>query len=196
MTVQPPDFDAMYAADPDPWKVRDSWYERRKEAVVLALLSRERYDHAWDAASGTGDLALALARRCERVTASDASSRAVELTGELLSGERASGVPTSVVVNRLPEVPALAEPPDLVVLSEVLYYLPEADRLRALEAVGAAAKPSAELVVVHWRHHPDDAFLAGAAATEEADRLWRERGWERLVWHDDRHFVAASWVRP
>lgn len=191
MTVQPPDFDAMYAADPDPWNVRDSWYERRKESVVLALLARERYDHAWDAASGTGDLALALSRRCERVTASDASPRAVALTGDLLSG-----VSASVVANRLPEVPALAEPPDLVVLSEVLYYLPEADRLRALEAVGAAARPSAELVVVHWRHHPDDAFLAGAVATEEADRLLRERGWERLVWHDDRHFVAASWVRP
>ena len=191
MTVQPPDFDAMYAADPDPWNVRDSWYERRKESVVLALLARERYDHAWDTASGTGDLALALSRRCGRVTASDATPRAVVLTGDLLSG-----VSASVVANRLPEVPALAEPPDLVVLSEVLYYLPEADRLRALEAVGAAARPSAELVVVHWRHHPDDAFLAGAVATEEADRLLRERGWERLVWHDDRHFVAASWVRP
>ena len=189
--MQPPDFDAMYAADPDPWNVRDSWYERRKEAVVLALLARERYAHAWDAASGTGDLALALTRRCERVTASDASSRAVALTGDLLSDASAS-----VVVNQLPEVPPLAEPPDLVVLSEVLYYLPEPDRLRALEAVGDVARPSAELVVVHWRHHPDDAFLAGAAATDEADRLLRERGWERLVWHDDRHFVAASWVRP
>ncbi|WP_160145244.1 class I SAM-dependent methyltransferase [Phycicoccus sp. SLBN-51] len=191
MTVQPPDFDAMYAADPDPWNVRDSWYERRKEAVVLALLARERYAHAWDAASGTGHLALALSRRCERVTASDASERAVALTRDLLSDASAS-----VVVNALPEVPALEEAPDLVVLAEVLYYLPEADRIRALDAVAAAARPSAELVVVHWRHHPDDAFLAGAAATEEADGVLRERGWERVVWHDDRHFVAASWVRP
>jgi hypothetical protein len=191
VTVQPPDFDAMYAADPDPWNVRDSWYERRKESVVLALLARERYDHAWDAASGTGDLALALSRRCERLTASDASPRAVALTGDLLSHASAS-----VVVNRLPGVPALAEPPDLVVLSEVLYYLPDADRLGALEAAGAAARPSAELVVVHWRHHPDDAFLSGAAATEEAHRLLCERSWERMVWHDDCHFVAASWVRP
>jgi hypothetical protein len=191
VTVQPPDFDAMYAADPDPWNVRDSWYERRKEAVVLALLARERYAHAWDAASGTGDLALALTGRCERVTASDASPRAVALTGDLLSETSAS-----VVANRLPDLPALTEPPDLVLLAEVLYYLPEADRLRALEAVGSAARPSAELVVVHWRHHPDDAYLAGAAATAEADRVLREGGWERLVWHDDRHFVAASWVRP
>ena len=189
--MQPPDFDAMYAADPDPWNVRDSWYERRKEAVVLALLARERYVHAWDAASGTGDLALALSRRCERLTATDASSRAVALTGDLLADTSAT-----VAESRLPEVPSLAEPPDLVVLSEVLYYLPDADPLRTLEAVGEAVRPSAELVVVHWRHHPDDAFLAGAAATEEADQVLRERGWERLAWHDDRHFVVASWVRP
>ena len=189
--MQPPDFDAMYAADPDPWHVRDSWYERRKEAVVLALLARPRYAHAWDAASGTGDLALALSRRCERLTATDASTRATALTRDLLAETSAS-----VAVSRLPQVPPLAEPPDLVVLAEVLYYLLESDRLGALAAVEAAARPSAELVVVHWRHHPDDALLAGAAATEEADHVLRERGWERLVWHDDRHFVVASWARP
>lgn len=190
--VRPPDFEALYAADPDPWSVRDSWYERRKEAVVLALLARERYEHGWDAASGTGSLARALADRCGRVTASDLSPRAVQLTEHLLAG-----IPhATAVVSRLPEVPSLAEPPDLVVLSEVLYYLPDEDRARSLEAVGRVAAAPAEVVVVHWRHHPDDAFLPGAAATEEADTRLRRGGWTRHTWHDDPDFVAASWVRP
>jgi hypothetical protein len=190
--VRPPDFEALYAADPDPWEVRDSWYERRKEAVVLALLSRESYERAWDAASGTGSLARALAGRCGHVTASDASPRAVALTGRLVSG-----LPNvTAVVSRLPEVPPLADAPDLVVLSEVLYYLPDEERARSLDAVATAAASSAEVVVVHWRHHPDDAFLSGAAATEEADTRLRGGGWERHTWHDDPDFVAASWVRP
>lgn len=190
--VRPPDFEALYAADPDPWKVRDSWYERRKEAVLLALLSRERYEHAWDAASGTGALARALASRCGHVTASDVSPRAVGLTEQLLLG-----LPdTTAVVSRLPEVPPLAGTPDLVVLSEVLYYLPDEERGRSLDAVGEVAAARAEVVVVHWRHHPDDAFLPGATATEEADARLREAGWERHTWHDDPDFVAASWVRP
>ncbi len=189
--VRPPDFEAMYAADPDPWKVRESWYERRKETVLLALLGRERYGHAWDAACGTGSLARALADRCGHVTASDGSTRAVALTERLLAG-----VPhTAAVVSRLPEVPPLSEPPDLVVLSEVLYYLPDEDRAQSLDAVGTAAAAAAEVVVVHWRHHPDDAFLSGAAATEEADARLRRAGWERHSWHDDPDFVAASWVR-
>jgi SAM-dependent methyltransferase len=190
--VRPPDFEALYAADPDPWKVRDSWYERRKEAVLLALLSRERYEHSWDAACGTGALARALAGRSGRVTATDASSRAVRLTEHLLSGLPA----TTALVSRLPGVPPLADAPDLVVLSEVLYYLPDEERAQSLDAVATAADEVAEIVVVHWRHHPDDAFLPGAAATEEADTRLRRGGWTRHTWHDDPDFVAASWVRP
>ena len=37
-----PDFDAMYDADPDPWEVETSWYERRKLAVLLHRLWRTR----------------------------------------------------------------------------------------------------------------------------------------------------------
>jgi hypothetical protein len=189
--VRPPDFDALYAADPDPWNVRDSWYERRKEAVLLALLSRERYDHAWDAASGTGSLARSLAGRCRHVTATDASPAAVRLTEHLLSG-----LPDTVAaVSRLPELPPLADAPDLVVLAEVLYYLSDEARAQSLDAVHSVTAPAAEVVAVHWRHHPDDAFLSGAAATEEADAGLQLRGWDRHSWHDDPDFVAASWVR-
>lgn len=190
--VRPPDFEARYAADPDPWRVRDSWYERRKEGVLLALLARERYEHAWDAACGTGALAVALCRRCGRITASDASPRAVALTADLLSGTPHA----SALVNRLPGVPPLASAPDLVVLAEVLYYLPVDERSRSLDAVTTLAAGDAEVVVVHWRHHPDDAFVSGAAATREADVRLRRAGWERRSWHDDPDFVAASWVRP
>lgn len=190
--VRPPDFEAMYAADPDPWKVRDSWYERRKEAVLLALLSRERYEHAWDAACGTGSLALALAGRCTRVTASDASARAVDLTARLVAEETR----VRAVVSALPLVPALGSPLDLVVLAEVLYYLPDQLRRRSVAAALEASGPEAELVAVHWRHHPDDTYLSGAAATEELGVALERAGWQRQAWHDDRDFVAASWLAP
>ena len=62
----PPDFDAMYAADPDPWDVGGSSYEVRKRAVVLACLRRARYATAWDPACGTGHLTADVAARCDR----------------------------------------------------------------------------------------------------------------------------------
>lgn len=149
--VRPPDFEALYAADPDPWHVRDSWYERRKEAVVLAVA-----------------LTAGLVQACPTAT---------------------------TLVSALPAVPPLTALPDLVVLAEVLYYLPAQDRSQALEAVTAAARAEAEVVVVHWRHHPDDAHLSGADATEEADPLLQQAGWRQHSRHDDPDFVAASWVR-
>jgi SAM-dependent methyltransferase len=188
--VRPPDFDALYAADPDPWDVRQSWYERRKESVLLAMLSRERYEHAWDAACGTGSLALALAVRCNRVTASDASPRAVDLTTRLVAEE--PGV--TAVVSALPEMPDLGSAVDLVVLAEVLYYLRDDERRRTYARVLGSAGPGAEVVAVHWRHHPDDTYLSGAAATAELGGALEQAGWQRQAWHDDRDFVAASWV--
>jgi hypothetical protein len=50
------------------------------------------------------------------------------------------------------------------------------------------------VVAVHWRHHPDDTYLSGAAATEELNRALARAGWQRQAWHDDRDFVAASWT--
>ena len=75
-----PDFDRLYASDPDPWQVATSWYERRKIDIALACLRRPRYRFAWDAACGTGELAAMLAARCDAVLASDASDRACALT--------------------------------------------------------------------------------------------------------------------
>jgi SAM-dependent methyltransferase len=185
-----PDFDAMYAADPDPFRVHQSWYERRKQGVVLALLGRERYGHAWDAACGTGALALALAGRCGRVTASDASARAVALTQELLAGTPRA----RCLVSALPHVPELGSAVDLVVLAEVLYYLAAADRRAAYAAVLDVVAPDAELVAVHWRHHPDDAHLSGQAVTEELGGALERQGWRWRSRHVDPDFVAASWV--
>ena len=77
---QPPDFETLYRANHDPWRVGTSSYEQRKLDIVLACLSRPRYCLAWDPACGTGHLAARLAERCDRVLASDASEAAVALT--------------------------------------------------------------------------------------------------------------------
>ena len=47
-------FAELYAAG-DPWRA-DSLYERRKRAVVLASLPRERYRRAFEPGCGAGEL--------------------------------------------------------------------------------------------------------------------------------------------
>ena len=75
-----PDFDALYRAEPDPWSVRTSHDEQRKLSIILACLSRPRYEAAWDPSCGVGELAFRLADRAARVLATDASAEAVALT--------------------------------------------------------------------------------------------------------------------
>ncbi len=186
-----PDFEAMYRRDRDPFRVRDSWYERRKLAVVLASLSRATYALGWDPACGTGDLALALDARCERFLASDLSAEAVQITKALVAGRPE----VEVTLNSLPR-PVPGHRPDVIVLSEVLYYLPESARAETYTMVDqAAAESAAEILTVHWRHHPDDAYLSGTAVTDELGSALHARGWTDAVRHTDLDFVLASWLR-
>ncbi len=186
----PPDFDAMYAADPDPWDVGGSAYERRKRAVVLACLRRERYARAWDPACGTGHLTADLAARCGRVVASDASPTAARL-----AGERCADLPVSVSHRALPEPPEQAFRPDLVMLSEVFYYLSDAERAATATLVDAQAARTAEVVCVHWEGSPADAWLSGPAAQLELVSRLTARGWVHRIHHEDDGFLLDTLTR-
>lgn len=84
--VNVPDFDTLYRADPDPWQVTSSFYEQRKQAVLLASLTRPTYVSAWDPACGTGELAAGLALRVDSLLATDASPEAVRITTARCAG--------------------------------------------------------------------------------------------------------------
>lgn len=151
-------FDALFASDADPWKFRDRWYEARKRALTLACLPRARYARGCEPACANGELSAALALRCEQLLISDGSQAAVDL-----ARRRVAGLPGVTVAQAwLPE-DWPAGHFDLVVVSEVGYYLaPEAlDRLagQAFAALGN----DGDLVVCHWRHPIPGCALDGDA---------------------------------
>lgn len=180
------DFEKRYQADIDPWNYRDSWYEQRKYAITLACLPRERYRLAWEPACSIGVLSRALATRAERVMASDASATAV---AEAQTGE----VPPNVnwEVRRLPDPGP--EGADLVVLSEILYYLDDSERDQVLQQAWDALGNQGDLIVVHWRSSSDDTYLSG-----DETHVWlRARpGWQHLITHQDQEFVLDVLRRP
>ena len=174
-------FERKYRQDADPWRYRDSWYERRKYAITLASLPRRRYGSAWEPGCSIGELTVLLHDRVQLLDAGDASGTAVAA-----ARSRTRDLP-GVTVDRA-ELPY--RPPrsryDLVVLSEVLYYLPAAGRELTLGIVDEIAAPGADLVVVHWRHHPEDAWEAGERVNEQV----RVRsGWQPVARHEERDFV-------
>ncbi|ANY10452.1 hypothetical protein AFB00_27265 [Pseudonocardia sp. HH130630-07] len=178
----PPElFADRYRADPDPWQVRTSAYERRKREVVLASLPRRRYAFAAEPGCGVGELTRELARCCDRLVASDVVAEAVAATAEVAAGD---GV--QVLRSDLDDERAVPDGVDLVVLSEVLYYLPE-ERLRAvLDRVAAALAPGGDLAVVHWRHWPPE---APADPAEVHRRVHDDDRFDTLVSHVDEHFL-------
>lgn len=210
MPASPTDFDSWYRDDPDPFAVRSSPYEQRKLAVVLASLAAPRYALAWDAACGTGDLAVTLAARADRVVATDAAARAVELT-RALADDGPDGVRVATAVCALPgtPTPGTSTPgtsthetgdvevhdADLVVLSEVCYYLSREDRLATYAMVDAVAAPDAECVAVTWRNLPGDAHVSGDEATREITAWFTARGWRAAVRHVDTDFTGVHLVR-
>lgn len=196
MTVSP-DFEQRYADDPDPWQVGSRWYERRKIAVTTAALARPRYRATWDAACGTGHLTVELAVRSDRVIASDTSATACRLTSDRLADLRTDGH-MIVLQHTLPEPlpPMTGGPLDLVVLSEVVYYLPEDDLARMPAMLDTATDPDdAEVLVVNWRHHPDDAYSSGEVAADALGRGLQRLGWRHEIHYEDVDFVVHSWRR-
>jgi LmbE family N-acetylglucosaminyl deacetylase len=166
--------------DDDPWGVATKWYERRKRAVVLASLPHERYGTAVEPACGTGILTRDLAGRCDRVLASDPVPAAVrrcrEHTADLPNVEVTPGA--------LPDLPA--EPADLVVFSEILYYLGDDDLAASVEAAVDRLRPNGHLLSVHWLPWAAEAPRDGMAAHRH---LLAHPALDTLVEHMDERFV-------
>lgn len=166
MTTRLPDtyFDRMYAAAEDPWELSTRWYEQRKYAITLALLPRRRYRHAFEPGCSIGTLTALLAQRCDHVTAVDVAGAAVRTADARL---RDAGLRAHVTLARSSLDEAWPTGPfDLLVLSEVAYYL-SADALGAVlrrECRGLA--PGATVVAAHWRHAVADYPLTGDEAHE------------------------------
>jgi SAM-dependent methyltransferase len=183
-----PDFEAMYRADHDPWQVESSWYERRKLAVLLASLPRERYRRAWEPGSGPGVTSQRLAARVGDLVASDGSPTALDLA------RRREGMPPHVrfVLSVLPEVPVEGAV-DLVVVAEFLYYL--RDLPAALEAVWSACEPGGHVVFLHWAHRPHDGFVSGPQLHAHVGLDSLRRGATHLVGHVDQDFLLDVYER-
>lgn len=175
-------FESLYA-DGDPWDA-GSWYERRKRAIVLASLPRAHYRHGFEPGCGAGELSAGLAERCDRLDSSDPVPEAVT---RARAGRPDAHVEVAALPDGVPDGPL-----DLVVFSEVLYYLDDAAVAATLDRVLAAAAPGADVVAVHWLGWPAEA-PRDATATHRL--LGARPELELLVEHVDEDFLLHVFRR-
>jgi len=154
-------FDGMFAAGDDPWS-SGSWYERRKRGLTCAVLRRERYGRVLDLGCSTGALTRDLAARADEVVAVDVSLRALEVA------RRGSVTGVTWVHGEAPSVlDEIHGPLDLVVVSEVGYFLSPLELWLTVGALLERLPPGGELLLVSWRHPTQDIPLDGPAVHDQ-----------------------------
>ena len=153
-------FDRMYDDRDDPWSFDGSFYEERRRALVLASLGCRRYGRALEIGCADGRLTDSLLERCDSVVALDTSHRAV-------TAARARA-PGAVVEQGMAPVDLPAGPFDLVLLSEVGYFLTPLELVATLRRCEASLAPGGELVLCHWQHPTQNVPLDGVLVHEQA----------------------------
>ena len=140
-------FRGRWTGDDDPWRIADRFYERRKRDLVLATLPRERFGRAFEAGCAAGHLTERLAGRCDELWACDGAERAVALAAQRVSGLGHVRVSHRWLPDQWPSGRF-----DLVVLSEVAYYLDAPDLVRLADLARDSLTDEGVLVLCHWRH--------------------------------------------
>lgn len=169
--LDPGYFEALYDADPDPWRFETSDYEDAKYAATLDALPRARYMGAVEVGCSVGVLTARLAPRCDALLGLDVAQAALDR-----AAERCRDQPqVRFALSTLPGMPPAGRF-DLIMLSEVIYYFDEAGVAKLADAVKSMAEPGADVLLVHWLGPTPDYPLTGDAAVAafEAAASWAD----------------------
>lgn len=180
-------FDELYARDADPWGIEAGWYEERKRAVVLASLPRPRYARCFEPGCASGALSVGLAQRCDELVCRDPADRAVEATRSRLAAVPGVDVARGALPADVPDGTF-----DLVVASEVVYYLDADDREAFWSAVEGLLRPGGHLLAVHWLREAPEYPVEGPAVHDE---LAARPALARTVRHDEADFRLEVYAR-
>lgn len=144
-------FEDLYRHNSDPWGYDAHWYEARKRQICLALLTKPRYPKVLEVGCSNGHLSFHLAQRAEQLVCIDVSKSAVRL-----ASERLKGFEHVVVENRkIPEDYSIQKF-DLILISEMAYYLSTDELHHFIEKLKHSLNDDGEILCCHWRHEIQD----------------------------------------
>jgi predicted TPR repeat methyltransferase len=159
---RPPDYFArLYDANPDPWDFEGSAYEHEKYDATLATLDGRHFRSALEIGCSIGVLTARLASQCDRLLALDIVDSALAR-----ARARCASLHHVRFENRhLPQDwPDDGTPYDLILLSEVLYFLHPDDICRLAVKAAAALAPGGVALLVNYTEAIDEPCSGGEAA--------------------------------
>lgn len=174
-------FEDRWAGSVDPWKHAARWYEARKYGLTVGVLPRQRYRRCFEPGSGAGVLTQQLASRVGELVAMERHQRGAEATRRRCHDLANVRVMTGAIPEVWPDGRF-----DLIVLSELLYYLDAGAMHTTLERAAASLDQDGHLVAVHYRPQVEEHTWKG---DEVHEWLLDQPGWAHGTHILDEAFV-------
>lgn len=155
----PTHFERLYQSNPDPWGFETSAYETEKYSRTLDALGDRRFSAGLELGCSIGVLTRMLALRCDTLVG-------VDIVEQPLHAARPRCADQPHVRFQRMQIPA-AWPKgrfDLIVFSEILYFLSITDIDVCVDRVRSSLLPGGAVVLVNWLGRTDDPTQGNAAA--------------------------------
>jgi SAM-dependent methyltransferase len=158
-------FEQKFRENIDPWDYTNSRFERFKRSVLLRACGHNKHGRVLELGCAIGETTRFLAPLSLRLLALDGSSTALSE-----ARRRVRSAHVRFVHARLPgQMPS--GPFDLIVVSEIAYYLSAPDLVALGKKLAEATAHRGRIVLLHHRRHFQDA--AQPAALAHARLLFR-----------------------
>lgn len=149
-------FQSLYQNNTDPWNFEKSEYESEKYRATINYLPESQYLNGLEIGCSIGVLTNMLRKKCKALLSIDISETALAVAKKRLQSYpevafRVAAVPQNFPIGNY----------NLIVMSEVGYYLSMTDLLRVKKQIIDSLLPSGTLILVHWTHYVSDYPLSG-----------------------------------
>lgn len=178
-------FSQIYANNRDPWQYEKRWYEVRKRAICLSMLPNLRFAKTIEFGCSNGVFSEALAARCDTLICVDGQAEAVKLAGERLQNLSHVRVTQGLIPQDLPN-----ERYDLIVVSEILYYLTHEQLQDVIAWLNTALTDTGVILACHWRYPIEGFALTGDSVHDTLQRQLTFYQQSQLI---DQDFLLTIW---
>lgn len=163
-------FKMVYDANEDPWNFETSEYEAKKYAATIAALPQKHYEKALEIGCSIGVLTKMLAEKSSDLLATDVSQKALDIAEKRCENLENVRFEKMSFPQELPD-----DIYDLIMLSEVAYYLSPDDWELAIASLYDRLQQDGNVVLVHWLPVVHDYPQTGDEVHETFEKLMSDR---------------------
>ena len=149
-------FDETFSKSSDPWAYTSSFYETSKFRTTIRCLPKVQFKNAFEIGCAIGVLSQKLAKKCDRLLSVDYSEVGLEEARKRCVGFPQVRFEQMQIPQQFP-----TEKFDLILFSEVGYYLTMPDLLTAKQKIIDQLLPGGYLLMVHFRSQVESFILNG-----------------------------------